>query len=350
MNMLATFRRPLELRPTQSRYVTAALAWAIVAAISGCSDGGTNPETSNLSQGGNSGSGEEVTTSASGGSAGTADTTTGSGGSNTAGGSGGNGGSTNNDQGDASAGHPGDSGPGPSDAAPEPNAEGFISIFNGQDLTGWVPLIHKSKVGENYMDTFRVDAVNHTLQVNYDKYPNLSFDDRCGNIYYDKFLTNYIVRVTYRFSEPQAKNPVSWGKNNSGLMIFALDPRKVTGDPEFPPLIEIQLLGTPSTGGSTSPNECEPGGMSMKQHSANCGNNNTGKPAAPAAQWTTVQAEVHVNGQTKVFQLPDLTTPVFTMMGPPTYQGQPVTGGYVTLQSESQPVEFKDVLLKELPQ
>jgi len=87
----------------------------------------------------------------------------------------------------------------------------------------------------------------------------------------------------------------------------------------------------------------------MKQHSANCGNNNTGKAAPPPGEWTTVQVEVHVTGQTKVYQFPDSTNPVFTMSGP-MYQGQPVTGGYLTLQSESQPVEFKDVLLKELPQ
>ncbi len=92
------------------------------------------------------------------------------------------------------------------------------------------------------------------------------------------------------------KDPVGWGKNNSGLMIFGIDPAKVTGDPEFPPLIEIQLLGSPSN----------PGG----------------------------------GGSTK---------PVFTMSGP-MYNNQPVTGGYLSLQSESQPCEFKDILLKELPQ
>jgi hypothetical protein len=241
-----------------------------------------------------------------------------------------------------------------SPAAPD----GWVNLFNGKDLTGWIPLIHKSKVGENYMDTFRADSVNKVIRVSYDKYPNQDFSDRCGLLYYDKRLTNYRVRVTYRFSEPQAKNPVGWGRNNSGLMIFGIDPRTVTGDPEFPPLIEIQLLGDPSSpsvggggtgSGTTSPNECEPGGMKMATHTADCGNNYTKKPPNPAGQWTTVEAEVHVTGQTKVFQLPDTTKPVFTMSGP-SYKGQPVTGGYISLQTESQPVEFKDILLKELPQ
>ncbi len=130
------------------------------------------------------------------------------------------------------------------------------------------------------------------------------------------------MRVTYRFLEPQAKNPVSWGKNNSGLMIFGIDPAKVTGDPEFPPLIEIQLLGAGSSGGNTTPNVCVPGGMTMTKSSATCGDNHTGVAPPPAADWTTVEAEVHVNGDTKVFQYPNKTTPVITMSGP-VYQGKP---------------------------
>jgi Domain of Unknown Function (DUF1080) len=183
------------------------------------------------------------------------------------------------------------------------------------------------------------------------KYPNLDFGGRCGNLYYNRRLTNYRIKVTYRFQEPLVKNPVPWGKNNSGLMIFAIDPATVTGDPQFPPLIEIQLLGSPSQpggGGTTSPNYCEPGGMTMQQHTGSCGKNGTGRTPNPAAQWTTVEADVRVTGQTRVYQLPDTTNPVLTMSGP-RYQNAAVTGGYLALQSEGQPVECKDILLKELP-
>jgi hypothetical protein len=229
------------------------------------------------------------------------------------------------------------------------STDGWVNLFNGKDLTGWVPLIHKSKVGENYMETFRADSVNKVIRIAYDKYPNQSFDNRIGNLYYNRRLTNYRVRVTYRFIEPQAKNPVSWGKNNSALMIFAIDPHTITGDPQLAPMIEIQLLGNPSGGGTTSPNYCELGGVTMQQHSAKCGNNGSGKAPNPANQWTTVEAEVHVTGVTKVFQLPDTTNPAQTMSGP-RYMNQPLTGGFIALQSESQPLEFKDILLKELPQ
>jgi hypothetical protein len=86
----------------------------------------------------------------------------------------------------------------------------------------------------------------------------------------------------------------------------------------------------------------------MTKSTAACGDNHTGVAAPPAADWVTVEAEVHVNGDTKVYQYPDKTKAVLTMSGP-MYQGKPVTSGYLSLQSESQPLEFKDVELMELP-
>jgi len=226
---------------------------------------------------------------------------------------------------------------------------GWVKIFNGTDLTGWVPLIHKVGFNNDTYDTFRADAANKVIKVTYEDYPNQAFQGRCGVLYYNKKLTNYRVRVTYRFVQPQANDPqISWGKNNSGLMIFGTDPAMVTGDPEFPPLIEIQLLGGPTSGGgSTTPNICTPGGMTLKKQTGGCGNNNTGAALPPAGDWITVEAEVHVKGDTKVFQYPNMTTPILTIAGP-VYQGKDVVDGYLGLQSESQPLEFKDVELMEL--
>lgn len=233
------------------------------------------------------------------------------------------------------------------------SGDGWVKIFNGQDLTGWVPLIHKSAFNENVYDTFRVDTANQVLYVSYEDYPQQNFDGRCGLLYYDKYLKDYRVRLTYRFREPQANNPVSWGKNNTGLMIFGIDPRTVMGDPEFPPLIEIQLLGTPSAGGTNNANLCQPGGMWVSKlfgadngSGGGCKASKSGA-APPADQWVTVEAEVHVEGDTKVYQYPNMTEPVLVISGP-TYNNQKVMGGYLALQSESQPVEYKDIELKEL--
>jgi hypothetical protein len=232
-------------------------------------------------------------------------------------------------------------------------ADGWVKIFNGQDLTGWVPLIHKSEFNENYQNTFRADATNQVIRVTYEDYPSSNFDGRCGVLYYDKYLTDYRVRLTYRFREPQASNPVPWGKNNTGLMLFGIDPRDVTGDPEFPPAIEIQLLGTPSGGGTNNANLCQPGGMWVSKlfgetngSGGGCKASKSG-PAPTAGEWVTIEAEVLVSGETKIFQHPEMTTPVLTISGP-MYNNQPVLGGYLAIQSESQPVEFKNIELKEL--
>jgi hypothetical protein len=270
----------------------------------------------------------------------------GSGGMSSNGGSGGDSGGAG-----GAAGSAGSSGSG--GAGGTVSADGWVKIFNGQDLTGWSPLIHKSAYRADPYDTFRANATSQVIEVTYQDYPDQNFDERCGLLYYDKYLTNYRVRLTYRFKEPQAQNPVGWGKNNTGLMIFATDPSMVTGDPMFPPLIEIQLLGTPSSGGSNNANLCQPGGMTVKMlhgqptPGGNCFDSKSG-PARPAAEWTTVEAEVSVEGDTKVYQHPDLTTPVLTISGP-IHGGQPVLGGYLALQSESQPLEFKDIELKEMP-
>jgi hypothetical protein len=338
-------------------------AAVLVTALQGCSDGSSGPSPNaggTPSTGGAAGSGQAgASTSPSGGvagtsapTAGTSSSTSGAGGGvggSALAGSGGMAGTSPTSGGNAGAG----GGSGGSSGAGGGSADGWVKIFNGTDLTGWVPLIHKWKYNEDPYKTFRVDAGNPVIRVTYEDYPGQDFDDHCGLLYYDKPLKDYRVRLTYRFLEPQAKNRVPWGKNNTGLMVFATDPKTVTNDPEFPPLIEIQLLGTPSGGGKNNANLCQPGGMRVSKlfgqslSDSSCHDSQSGT-APPAAQWVTVEAEVHVSGDTKVFQYPNMTTPVLTFSGP-VYNGQAVTGGYLALQSESQPVEYKDIELKELP-
>ncbi|HVY31008.1 MAG TPA: DUF1080 domain-containing protein [Polyangiaceae bacterium] len=342
--------------------VLCVLSLALVAA---CSDGQTpaaggsagsagatssTPSAGTASVAGSAGSTMSAGTSSGGSGGGGA--SSGSGGASLGGAGAGGGGASNGGGGaGGAAGSGGSSTAGAGGADPE----GWVDIFNGQDLTNWVPLIHKSAYNEDEYHTFRADPVNHVIKVTYVDYPNHSFDDRCGLLYYNKPLTNYRVRATYHFVdeavEPQAKNPVSWGRFNSGLMIFGIDPSKVTGDPEFPPLIEIQLLGEGSAGGSTSPNICTPGGM-VYDKGADCGNNGSGVKPAPPTTWVTVEAEVHPGAQTKVYTYPpgkpDRSKPIEIVTGVK-YQNSLVTNGYLSIQSESQPCEFKDIQIIELP-
>jgi len=126
------------------------------------------------------------------------------------------------------------------------------------------------------------------------------------------------------------------------------------GDPQFPPVLEIQLLGNGSSGGSTSPNICNNGGMNYSK--MDCGNNKSGLPAPAPTTWVTVEAEVHPGGMTTVYAYApggkrDTAKPIETVSGV-TYNGTQLSAGYmgyISLQSESQPCEFKDIQLIELP-
>jgi hypothetical protein len=65
-----------------------------------------------------------------------------------------------------------------------------------------------------------------------------------------------------------------------------------------------------------------------------------------------VEAEVHVNGDTKVYQTTatDMNpAPIRTFSGP-TWNGQAMTDGYLSLQSEGHPINFRNIRLMELPQ
>jgi hypothetical protein len=165
------------------------------------------------------------------------------------------------------------------------------------------------------------------------------------------------VRVEYSFQSPQAANPPSWGSNNSGLMVFSTDPRTVTGNPDFPPSIEIQLLGNPSPGGPVNCQLCLNGSNMFATRVLTMTLTGAGgcyrslqniADFQPPTNWVTVEADVQATGTTRVFQYPDTTNAIMTFSGV-MLNGQSITRGYVSLQSESQPLTFRKIELMELP-
>src|SRR5256885_16916164 len=72
---------------------------------------------------------------------------------------------------------------------------GWISLFNGKDLTGWTPKIKGYELGDNFGNTFRVEE--GVMKVSYDQYQK--FDRKFGHIFYKDKFSNYRLRVEYRF-------------------------------------------------------------------------------------------------------------------------------------------------------
>jgi hypothetical protein len=231
----------------------------------------------------------------------------------------------------------------------------WIQLFNGKDLTGWTPKITGYEVGENFGDTFRVEK--GVLKVSYDKYGE--FNNRFGHLFYKEMFSHYIIAVEYRFTGEQAKGGPGWAFRNSGIMIHGQPAETMGKDQDFPISIEVQLLGGDGTKPRTTSNLCTPGTnveMGGKLITAHCTQSKS--KTYHGDQW--VRAEVVVLGDSVVkhilegevvlsYEKPQIGGGSVTNFKPEAKpDGKLLTGGSISLQSESHPVEFRKVELLNL--
>ena len=239
--------------------------------------------------------------------------------------------------------------------AQETGTGGWIPLFNGKDLTGWTPKIKGHDLGENFGNTFRVE--NGVLKVSYDQYQ--SFDGQFGHLFYKEPFSHYILRLEYRFTGEQCPGGPDWAIRNSGAMIHGEAPQAMGKDQDFPASIEVQLLGGNGKQERPTANLCTPGTnvvMNDKLITRHC-TNSTSK-TYHGEKWVTVEIEVRGNqtikhiieGQTVLeYQQPQLderdahAKELAAKAG-----GIQLSGGTISLQSESHPVEFRKVELKKL--
>ena len=238
-----------------------------------------------------------------------------------------------------------------------PGEEEWIALFNGRDLTGWTPKITNHALGDNYADTFRVE--NGTIRVSYDDYD--AFDGRFGHLFYEKPFSYYRLVIEYRFVGEQApKGPGNWALRNSGVMFHSQDPSTMTRAQNFPISIEAQFLGGLSDGKARSTlNVCTPGTEIVFQGAllpTHC--HNSGSATFDGDQW--VRAEIVVLGSEKIthivggktvleYSKPQFGGGAVNEFAPAAKpDGQLIEGGYLALQSESHPIEFRKVELLNL--
>ncbi|MEO8413101.1 MAG: DUF1080 domain-containing protein [Ginsengibacter sp.] len=228
-------------------------------------------------------------------------------------------------------------------------------LFNGKDLSGWNVKIKGHDYNENFGNTFRVE--DGLLKVSYDQYDD--FKDQFGHIFYKKPYSYYILAVEYRFTGKQVKGGAGWAYKNSGIMLHCQDPATMLRDQDFPISIEDQLLGGDSTGERSTCNLCTPGtnvemnGKLITQHCVN----STSKTFRNE-EW--VRAEVIVlgdsvithiaNGDTVlVYQKPQIGGDAVNNYDPAVkIDGQLLSSGFISLQSESHPVEFRKIEIIDL--
>jgi len=233
--------------------------------------------------------------------------------------------------------------------------KGWINLFNGKDLKDWNVKIAKHNYNENFGNTFYVQ--DGLMKVKYDAYEN--FDKQYGHIFYKKPFSYYLLKVEYRFVGEQAKGGEGWATRNSGAMLHCQAPSTMLKDQDFPISIEAQFLGGNGKDERPTGNVCTPGTtIEIKDNLFTPHCLNSTSKTYHGEQWVTAEFLVlgdslvkHIiNGDTVLtYTKPKIGGGNVANFDPKVkVDGQPLTGGYIALQSESHPIEFRTVKLFDL--
>jgi hypothetical protein len=237
----------------------------------------------------------------------------------------------------------------------DPAASDWIQLFNGRDLSDWTPKFAKHDLGENFNNTFR--AEEGLLKVRYDKWSR--FDGEFGHLFYKQPFSYYLLAAEYRFVGEQVPGGPTWAIRNNGLMLHSPNPKTMLKDQDFPISLEVQLLGGLGTAPRTTANLCTPGSNVVYQgklHTQHC--TNSASPTFDGEQWVRVEVLVHgdelvrhtVNGQMVLeYSKPQMGGGNVNPVDPAVkIDGTPMAGGYISLQAETAPIDFRKVELLNL--
>lgn len=240
--------------------------------------------------------------------------------------------------------------------APRPQSGEWIRLFDGKSLEGWIPKVKGYALGDNFANTFRVE--NGVIRVSYDGYGG-KFAGRFGHLFYKSPFSSYVFRCEYRFTGEQLPDGPGWAYRNSGAMLHCQPPETMGKDQDFPVCLEAQFLGGNGKDERHTGNVCTPGTnmvMNGKLVTQHCTDSTS--PTFHGDQWVRFEAEVHgsgrmihrINGETVLeYEQPQLdeSDPLGKAL---VKNGQKrIESGYISLQSESHPVEFRNIELKVLP-
>jgi hypothetical protein len=239
----------------------------------------------------------------------------------------------------------------PGTAKPKNDADQkeWIQLFNGKDLKDWTPKFAKHDLGENFNDTFRVEE--GLLKVRYDKWK--TFDSEFGHLFYKDPFNYYIIGAEYRFVGDQVAGGPAWAIRNNGLMLHSPHPKTMLKDQDFPISIEVQLLGGFGKPRTTA-NLCTPGTnvvINDKLVTAHCINSKS--KTYEGDQWVRVEVLARgdelmrhmVEGETVLeYTKPQIGGGNVAPVDPAVkVDGTPLTGGYISIQAETAPIDFRKI-------
>jgi len=233
----------------------------------------------------------------------------------------------------------------------------WVDIFNGKNLDGWTVKVFKFEAGDNYANTFRVE--DGVIKVRYDQYDG-DFENRFAHLYLDKPYSYYHLTMEYRFVGEIHPGTPSYAIKNSGVMFHSQDPRTMLKYQDWPISVEMQFLAGMEEGKERpTGNMCSPGTAIYyegKLDIRHCISSSS--ETFFGDQW--VKADLIVYGDSLVQHLindelvmeyskPQIGGGVATGYDPQfKVDGKILTEGHIALQSEGQPIDFRNVRLMNL--
>jgi hypothetical protein len=196
------------------------------------------------------------------------------------------------------------------------------------------------------------------LKVRYDGYGD--FDSQFGHLFYKTPYSDYHLVIEYRFVGDWARGTPEWAYRNSGVMLHSQAPATMRRDQDFPISIEVQFLGGLGNGRPRSTaNMCSPGTqvtIGGTQARAHCVNSSS--RTYEGDQWVRVEAIVFgdsiikhiVEGDTVLtYTRPQIGGGNVSGHDPAVKRdGTALTSGYIALQSEGHPIDFRRVEIRPL--
>lgn len=235
--------------------------------------------------------------------------------------------------------------------ATEPAQPTWTSIFDGQNLDGWTPKVAGEPFGVDPEKIFR--AGDGILLATYEGYSE--FETEFAHLFYNQALSDYRLRLEYRFTGSQLMGGPDWAHLNSGVMLHAQDPAAMPDEQLFPVSVEGQFLGT-FEGNETRPtaNICTPGThvvIEGELDTEHCISSDT--VGLPTGEWVQFEADVKGHEYIKLYINGDLAFELTEPQLDPTddetamliSNGLKLSSGYIALQAESHPIEFRNIQL-----
>lgn len=233
-------------------------------------------------------------------------------------------------------------------------APSATALFNGKDLSNWTIKIKDHPLNENYANTFRV--TDGVMKVSYDQYDD--FKEQYGHIFSNKKLSAYLLVVEYRFVGEQVKSGPGWALRNSGAMLHCQAPETMDLHQDFPISLEEQYLGGNGKDERSTANLCTPGTnviLDKALYTQHCVNSRS--KTYHGDQWVHIEALVlgdsvikHIAGADTVlvYEKPQYDGRDKWVKQAGYKDGALIKEGYISLQSESHPIEFRKVEIYNL--